>query len=115
MKRWLLILLMWVLPLQLSFAAVAPYCAHEEGAAAQHFGHHSHKHQDGDSHDKHQSKLPGDDPDCDYCHHASGAALAMLPPAALTELLTTHLEAPPGDFDSFIPDLIPPPDRACLG
>lgn len=39
MKRWLFILLMLALPLQLSFAAVASYCGHEEGAAAQHFGH----------------------------------------------------------------------------
>lgn len=114
MKRWLLILLMWVLPLQLSFAAVAPYCAHEEGAAAQHFGHHSHKHQDADGHDQHKGKLPGADPDCDYCHHAGGAALPMLSPAVLSTLPISHFEAPPGRFVSFIADLVPPPDRVQL-
>lgn len=112
MKRWLVILLMWVLPLQLSFAAVAPYCAHEQGAAARHFGHHSHKHQDADSADEHQSKLPGADPDCDYCHHACCAALPMPAPAPLSMLLTSHQEAPPGRFVSFIADLVPPPDRS---
>ena len=114
MKRWLLVLLMWVLPLQLSFAAVAPYCAHEEGAAAQHFGHHSHDHQDGKGQDEHQSKLPGADPDCDYCQHAGSAALPLPLPALLSMLPQYHLEDDPSGFVSFIPDLVPPPDRASL-
>ncbi len=111
MKRWLLILLMLVLPLQMSFAAVAPYCAHEEGAAAQHVGHHSHTHQAADGQDQHQNQLPGADLDCDYCHHAASAALPMAPPQALSVLLIAHLGAALCRFDSFIADLIPPPAK----
>jgi len=89
MKRWLLILLMWVLPLQLSFAAVAPYCAHEEGAAAQHFGHHSHVHLEGQQdHRPAVAKLQAD-LDCSFCHAATAAALpdvaAMAPPGKASQ------------------------------
>nr|ART41037.1 L611 [uncultured bacterium] len=45
MRRWLSILLLVFLPFQFSWAAVAGYCQHETGAAAQHFGHHDHQHQ----------------------------------------------------------------------
>jgi cytochrome c5 len=45
MRRFLIIFLLFALPLQVSWAAVAIYCNHESGAAAQHFGHHEHEHQ----------------------------------------------------------------------
>ncbi|MBS0308891.1 MAG: hypothetical protein JSS58_07960, partial [Proteobacteria bacterium] len=44
MKRFILILLLAILPFQFAWAAVGGYCQHEEGKAAQHFGHHIHKH-----------------------------------------------------------------------
>lgn len=42
MRRWLAVLLLVFLPLQLSWAAMGSYCAHETGAAAKHVGHHDH-------------------------------------------------------------------------
>jgi hypothetical protein len=42
MRRWLVLLLLVLLPLQFSWAAVASYCVHENGAAADHLGHHDH-------------------------------------------------------------------------
>lgn len=42
MRRWIAILMLIVLPLQLSWAVAANYCMDEEGAGAQHFGHHFH-------------------------------------------------------------------------
>jgi hypothetical protein len=46
MRRWLVLLMLAVLPLQLSWAAVAGYCQHEEGPAqGAHFGHHAHEHE----------------------------------------------------------------------
>lgn len=74
MRRWLTLLLLVVLPLQLSWAAAASSCAHEEsGRAAQHVGHHEHEH------DEASSAASGDaatdeggvltvDADCAYCH-----------------------------------------------
>ena len=47
MHRWLSILLLVVMPLQLNWAAVAAYCAHEASPSATHFGHHAHEHQAG--------------------------------------------------------------------
>ena len=44
MRRWLSILLLVVMPLQLNWAAVAAYCAHEASPKATHFGHHEHEH-----------------------------------------------------------------------
>ena len=44
MRRWLLTFLLCVLPIQIVWAAGAPYCAHEpDSAAKQHFGHHEHQ------------------------------------------------------------------------
>jgi hypothetical protein len=42
MRRWIAILLMIVLPLQLSWAVAANYCLDEQGAGVAHFGHHVH-------------------------------------------------------------------------
>jgi hypothetical protein len=43
-RRFLAIVLLALLPLQFSWAAVASYCGHEEQAGATHFGHHEHQH-----------------------------------------------------------------------
>lgn len=68
MRRLLLALFAFLIPLQLGWAAVSAYCAHENGEAAKHFGHHEHQHApcakaDGDSPSK-----GGIDSDCGSCH-----------------------------------------------
>ena len=43
MRRWIVLLLLAIFPLQLSIAAAAAYCAQESTKpAANHFGHHEH-------------------------------------------------------------------------
>lgn len=44
MRRCLAVILLCLLPLQISWAVVADYCAHEHGQA-QHFGHHDDEHE----------------------------------------------------------------------
>lgn len=44
MRRFLVIVLLALLPLQFTWAAVASYCGHESQASAAHFGHHDHDH-----------------------------------------------------------------------
>jgi len=81
MRRWFAILLLALLPLQFSWAAVAGYCAHEEGPAT-HVGHHEHQHDADGSGDRtdHAGKLPGAaDLDCDHCHGYCAAALFDAP------------------------------------
>ena len=74
MKRLLLIFLLVVLPFQMSWAAVTGYCQHEEGKAAQHFGHHEHKHHASSENQSSKSKFGMNDTDCGY-HHLSCANL----------------------------------------
>lgn len=42
MRRFLAILLMFMLTLQSVWGAAEPYCQHEQGRAAHHIGHHMH-------------------------------------------------------------------------
>lgn len=44
MRRFVIICLLMILPLQWSWAAAASVCAHEADSAAQHLGHHQHDH-----------------------------------------------------------------------
>jgi hypothetical protein len=44
MRRFVAILLLMLLPLQAIWAAAAPYCQHEDGAASHHLGHHEPEH-----------------------------------------------------------------------
>ncbi|MBK9444681.1 MAG: hypothetical protein IPO00_00515 [Betaproteobacteria bacterium] len=78
MRRWLPILILVFLPFQFTWAAVAGYCQHETGAAAQHFGHHDHQHQaDADHVGAPDAKTLGGgiDSDCATCHAGCCAAI----------------------------------------
>lgn len=77
MRRWSIILLLALLPLQLSWAAVSTYCQHETDAAAQHFGHHEHQHHaDKKAEDDTSTKTLGAvDADCPVCHAGCATAL----------------------------------------
>jgi hypothetical protein len=82
MRRALLVFLLFLLPLQFSWAAAAAYCDHEEGTMATHFGHHQHNHHSphravaGDPVKDSKAKVPfGDDNDCVFCHLACAQAM----------------------------------------
>lgn len=81
MRRWLLIFLVVFLPMQLSWAAVASYCAHESSETAQHIGHHEHQHQADDvPADSDGSKMAGVvDADCGACHAGCCTAILQSP------------------------------------
>ena len=83
MRRWLLLLMLVVLPMQFALAAAAAYCRHETGVA-KHFGHHQHQHHASGDHkaalesvgDDSQTGTGLEDSDCEYCH--LGAAHPLL-------------------------------------
>jgi hypothetical protein len=117
MRRWLLVFLMALLPLQLSWAAVAAYCQHEQAPArSAHFGHHAHEHhhehagagQDG--HVDKKSPLTVDD-DCGTCHLGHAQTLLSDPitlaPPALPPRVARQSALPA----SHIPALPERPDR----
>ncbi len=61
-------LLMCLIPLQVSWAAVMDYCEHEGGKSAQHFGHHDDEHKMM-SEPSNSDQQPGQsDPRHDHCH-----------------------------------------------
>ena len=103
MRRIFAIVLLVLLPLQFSWAAVASYCGHETQAGVEHFGHHDHQHHgdagDGAALDANSDanadavdgKAPGAmDLDCGHCH----GTCSMVPnlPSVLPAALST---APP--------------------
>ena len=79
MMRRFLVLLMLLVPLQLSWAAVSAYCEHETEAASHHVGHHEHKHQQDQSNHGNDSgpdsKPSNFDADCGVCHVSCSMAL----------------------------------------
>ena len=71
MRRFLVLFMLCLLPVQISWATVADYCGHGQDQAVQHFGHHD---------DKHHQALPGiaddsapgqDNSGHDHCHLSS--------------------------------------------
>jgi hypothetical protein len=94
MRRWLAALLLALLSVQLSWAAVAPYCQHE-AAQSGHFGHHEHQHRSASVHDA--EDMSGADQadksalsvdlDCDQCH-GSCAGLTTFASSTLDSIPT---------------------------
>ena len=94
MRRWFAILLLFLLPTQMSWAAVAAYCAHETGAAVDHVGHHDHAdhaHAASPTEPADKPALdpdagPGADADCGHCHGQCAGMLRAVEHPALTRL-----------------------------
>ena len=82
MRRWLILFLLTVLPLQFASAGAASYCLHERDSTAWHLGHHPHEHRSpkatvaSDTVDSQKANPAGlDDPDCGYCHLSAAHTL----------------------------------------
>lgn len=128
MRRFLAVLLLALLPIQLGWAAVASYCGHESDAAARHFGHHEHQHHADDAadHDGARADVGKEvdgaaspenaggslagmaDLDCSACHlHLAGAIFPSIAPQASPQGL---FPAPPTEHR---PHAVPtaPPER----
>jgi hypothetical protein len=116
MRRWVLMLLLCVLPVQLVWAAAAPYCAHEANSTVkQHFGHHEHQHKAGSG-----GALSEDEPsptgvqhlDCEACHFGCSVTMpnAGIVIGFLPETPANALADPPDT--SYIPSGPERPDRA---
>lgn len=108
MRRFLLILLLLMMPLQATWAAGAPYCSHDEPAA--HTGHHAHTHSPSASQDR-DDGAPGHCDDCDACHHLSASAVLSAQPNLPLPKGAPHLRGELRRYVSHIPEPTPPPDR----
>lgn len=89
MRRWLLVALLFLLPAQFLWAAVAPYCAHEAAPVSYHLGHHAHEHSyapDSEQDPDRSAETAGlGHPDCNQCHssHAQFGSDLQFPPTLL--------------------------------
>lgn len=118
MRRWLIVLVLFVMPFQMVWAAAAPYCAHEAAAAdAAHFGHHEHRHHGGAkaAAAADEAATPfGADADCGACQFGASVSL---PAAALVVAVLPHppvSRARPPRYDSHVPAGPERPDRSVL-
>ena len=108
MRRWLVVFMLLVLPLQFAWAAAAPYCAHEAtDAASKHPGHHQHVHQGGSETTKADDSAVGgsgsDHPDCASCHPAAAATLPLVALELTRSPGNGVREAPPSRYRSHTP------------
>ncbi len=117
MRRWLIVALLLVLPLQFAWSVAAAYCAHEAAPAASHVGHHAHEHQ-GDAGDGTAEKLHAEadsakagkagkwmgDNDCGYCHLSFAKLMVPLALQFDTGAPFSVAVAPSQAFDSRGPD-----------
>lgn len=104
MKRFFLIFLLVLLPLQLSWAAAASYCQHEETKSTQHFGHHAHKHQSSFDTLDDKSNPTKVHTDCGSCHLSGmSSILAQSMLIAFSED-AIYIEFLPSVYTSHIPD-----------
>lgn len=106
MRRWLLVFLLFVLPLQFTWASAAGYCRHEQEANARHVGHHSHEHA-GDRDTASKSAQPAADDgdatalglehsDCSFCHLGCAKPFARALSDPTLALGQHFAAAPPG-------------------
>lgn len=112
-RRIVVVFFLILLPLQLTWAAAAAYCAHEPStAAADHFGHHEHQHVAGSASAFKMGDSTAGDLDCNACHFGCTAWPASFI-ADISMVLPEGLhrdEARP--YRSHIPPGLDRPDRA---
>jgi hypothetical protein len=109
-RRYLILFLVFLLPLQISWAAVANYCSHEKHTAASHFGHHQDEHQHAASSldNTDDDKQPTDKYTFGHDHnHLSGFIALLLTETPIADHIPSSQLLP--DDISVLPLL--PPDR----
>ena len=105
MKRIVVLLALFILPLQYSWAALSVYCGHETSGSAQHFGHHYHpQHQSLDDKDGAGDAAGFTHADCGLCHLAHSYAVQPTSPAPSISGNLGSIVAQQHTTRSFIPD-----------
>ncbi len=117
MRRWVFAFLLLVVPFQLVWGSVAPYCAHEVSVSAKkHFGHHEHKHQAGgdivSATDDAADNTGAYHADCESCHLGCSAFIPTMIPAVVALPHRNATRPPEPRYDSHIPGGPQRPDRA---
>lgn len=117
MRRWFLIVLLALLPLQLVQASLVVYCKHEKAGSSQHVGHHQHEHQSADTSSEPFGKSDslgttgGGDLDCEYCHLSCAQPLQVSAPELRGAVVNPLVGSEPAEsFRSRDPDVLDRPN-----
>ncbi|MBY0265552.1 MAG: hypothetical protein K2W84_04010 [Burkholderiales bacterium] len=112
MRKLLLILLLAIMPSQATWAGVAAYCQHEQGAAVSHFGHHDHGCRDAKASVTDAEGQPAGssfaDGDCQVCH---GGIVAVSPVSPALTVAPPSSEVLRGTPVLSLPDFASHPER----
>jgi hypothetical protein len=108
-KKYLLILLMLLLPAQYSWSAAAVYCQHEQSSPF-HFGHHAHQHQAKPDDSGSHGKVKMADTDCEYCHMFSHAFFVPCDTCSMEPIGLSHVSSSTLTYTSHIPKKPPRPN-----
>lgn len=92
MRRLLIIFMLFLLPLQVSWGAIATYCKHETGAAAQHIGHHEHQHHAQEDEQKQDGPTFKFDGDCGFCQFG-GIGMMTMPSVEVAKTVPDAIQA----------------------
>ena len=111
MRRFLILLFVFALPLQFAYGAAARYCGHEKGANISHFSHHAHVHQTATPDAGADASLIGDDDsDCDYCHLGCAQPLVSIAPSVTVQSQSTVVSFEPRWTRHRVPTVIERPN-----
>lgn len=113
MRRLVVVLLMFLLPLQATWGMAASYCQHEQEATIGHFGHHTHQHKAnaGNLEKAKSSASVGVDGDCEVCHLGTVQVVTATPSSATAASTANPPTARVVVYDSHIPDGLERPNR----
>lgn len=115
-RRFIVILMLSLLPFQFVWGAAASYCQHGQGAGVSHFGHHVHKHQGkalkaaGESTPDNRNTAAGDDTDCATCHLSCVSPMMTTAMWFSSEVAEPMLAAPSSAQPGYIPSVIERPN-----
>lgn len=112
MRRFLVIVMMLLLPAQWTWAAAASVCAHEKTEST-HVGHHEHAHQGAaavDEADEGQAGALAEHPDCGACHGMNSAFVPAFGSIPELWMYRSHYEPYASAVpDRFVDTLLRPP------
>lgn len=108
-KKYVLILLMLILPVQYAWSAAAVYCQHEQDSRF-HFGHHAHQHKATSEESGSDGKVKMADTDCEYCHMFSHAFFIPFDTRPVAPLALSYASPNTVSYTSPLPQRPPKPN-----
>ena len=115
MRRFIILFMLCLLPVQISWAAVADYCAHEPAGEAQHFAHHEHEHEHATPlialDDLLDTGMDPVNPNLSHDHSHLAGFIGLLTGTTLTAAIVPTLPALHGESLVFTSQVLERPER----